>query len=159
MKTIIVTGVPCTGKTTLAKNIAKLLKFKYIDVNKIIAKYNLTSGYDTKRKSKIVDTKKLSNILIKLIKSSKKRLIIDSHLSHYLPRNYVGLCIVTVCELKTLRKRLKNRGYNVNKVRENLDAEIFDICLQEAIENKHNIIVIDTSKKIPINKIKKICQA
>ena len=35
-----------------------------------------------------------------------------------------------------------------NKVRENLDAEIFDICLNEAKENKHKIIVLDTTKGI-----------
>ena len=28
-----------------------------------------------------------------------------------------------------------------------MDAEIFDICLNEAIEAKHNIIILDTTKR------------
>ena len=72
--------------------------------------------------------------------------MIDSHLSHYLPPKYVSLCIVTKCELKNLEKRLKKRGYVQTKIRENLDCEIFDICLNEAKENKHKIKIVDTTK-------------
>jgi adenylate kinase len=143
---ICVTGTPCTGKSTLAKKITKKIKGKYIDVNKIISKYKLSEGYDKKRKSKIVDIKKLNKVLINIIKKSKNSLVIDSHLSHYLPKKYVDLCIITKCDLKVLQKRLKKRGYNKDKIRENLDAEIFDVCLNEARKKGHNIIVIDTTK-------------
>jgi len=39
-----------------------------------------------------------------------------------------------------------------------LDAEIFDICLNEAKENKHKIVVVDTTKgiKTSLNSISKI---
>ena len=63
MKTIIVTGTPCTGKTTIAKKLSKKLNYKYIDVSKLITKHNLSSGYDKKRKCKIIDTKKSNNFL------------------------------------------------------------------------------------------------
>lgn len=154
MKVIIVTGSVCTGKTTIAKKIAKFLKARYIDVNNIIRKENLSEGYDRKRKCKIVDEKKLVKSLVKLIKNSKEDLVIDSHLSHYLPSKYVDLCIVTTCDLKRLKKRLEKRGYDRNKVRENLDAEIFEVCLSEAKEVGHNIQVVDTSKK---ENVKRLC--
>ena len=171
MKVIIVTGTPGTGKTTLAKKLAKKLNFGYFDVNKTIKKYKLFEGYDEKRKTKIVDANKLNRALIKeisLIRNSlnkksinkklnkkiKEGIIIDSHLSHYLPKKYVDLCIVTKCDLKILEKRLKEKKYDKNKVRENVDAEIFDICLNEALENKHKIIVIETSKRTDFSKIK-----
>ena len=83
----------------------------------------------------------------KLIKASKKDLVIDSHLSHHLPAKYVDLCYVMKCDLKKLKKRLINRGYSNNKVRENLDAEILQVCLLEALLNKHRVKVVDTSKK------------
>ncbi len=146
MKAIIVTGSVGSGKTTLSKKLAKKLKFKYIDVNKIIKKYNLSESYDKKRKCKVVDVKKLNLILIDLIKKSKKGLIIDSHMSHYLPKKYVDLCIVAKCEIKELSKRLKKRKYDQNKVKENVECEIFDICLNEARKAKHKIIIIDTTK-------------
>ena len=198
MKVIIVTGTPSTGKTTLSKKLAKKLNYYYLDIHIIISKYKLSEGYDKKRRTKIVDVKKLNRALIKeisIIKNSIKKnslerssvstpltikmvsptkfnkirynelnsikniknnknimggIIIDSHLSHYLPKRYVDMCIVTKCDLKELKRRLKKKKYPYNKIRENLDAEIFDICLNEAKESRHKVIIIDTTKGINI---------
>ncbi|MEM2131013.1 MAG: AAA family ATPase [Candidatus Woesearchaeota archaeon] len=159
MKVIIVSGTPGTGKTTIAKKIAKEKKYEYIDVNKVIEKqnkkYNIISGFDKKRDSKIIDIDNLNNALIELIKNKQnqeknkekktKGLIIDSHLAHYLPKEYVDLCIITKCDLKELKKRLEKRKYSKNKVRENLDAEIFDVCRIEALEKGHKVKIINTT--------------
>ena len=77
-------------------------------------------------------------------KDSVKGLVIDSHLSHYLPKEYVDTCIITKCNLKLLKKRLEERGYSKNKVRENLDVEIFDTCRLEALEAGHKVKIIET---------------
>jgi len=148
MKTIIVTGSVSSGKTTVSRKLAKKLNLKYIDVNKLIKEEKLGCGYDKKRKCKIIDVNILNESLIKLIKNSKQNLIIDSHLSHYLPNRYVDLCIVTKCRLRILEKRLKKRNYDENKVKENLTVEIFDTCLNEAKALNHNVLVIDTTKGI-----------
>jgi len=153
MKVIAVTGTPGTGKTTLSKKLALKLGFSYLDVNKIIKKYNLSEEYDKKRKTKIIDIKKLNKELIKEIKSIKNGLIIDSHLSHYLPKKNVDVCIVTKCNLKLLEKRLKKRRYSKLKIRENLDSEIFDICSNEAKEKGHKVLVVDTTKTVNMSKI------
>jgi len=158
MMVVAVTGVPGTGKTTLSKNLAKRLSFFYMDVNKLISKYKLSEGYDRKRKTKIVDIKKLNRFLILQIKNLKKDkkikgVIIDSHLSHCLPKKYVDLCIVTKCDIKELSRRLKKKGFHKSKIKENLQAEIFDVCYNEALELKHNIIFVDTTKGFNINHI------
>jgi adenylate kinase len=188
MKVIIVTGTPGTGKTTLSKKLVGMLGFHYIDVNEIVKKYGISEGYDRKRKTKVIDVKKLNKALIKEIKtyteknsiiSSNKKIslkikktlknhnknkliknkklkngiIIDSHLSHHLPKKYVDLCVVVKCDLKVLEHRLKKKGYSKGKVRENLDAEIFDVCLNEAKQFGHMIVVIDTTKDCSINSI------
>lgn len=144
VKIVIVTGSVGSGKTTFAKNFAKGHKAKYVDVNELIKEYNLSEGYDKKRKCKVIDTDKLNKVLIKIIKNSKEDLIIDSHLSHYLPPKYVNLCIVTKCNIKKLRDRLKKRGYSKAKVEENVDAELFDVCFNEAKELGHKIKVVYT---------------
>lgn len=159
MKVIAVSGVPATGKTTLSKKLAKKLDFYYIDVNKLISRYKLSEGYDRKRRTKIVDVNKLNKLLINKINQFQKNkkikgIVIDSHLSHYLPKKYVNLVVVTKCGIKKLSKRLKKRKYSQNKIKENLQAEIFDVCYNEAFEGKHRIIVIDTTKGFNINKIK-----
>ena len=152
MKVICITGAPGTGKTTLSKNLAKMLNFLYLDVNKLISKHKLFEGYDKKRKTKIVDAGNLARFLIRKIKSYKnqslKGIIIDSHLSHYIPKNHVDLCIVAKCDIKELGRRLKTRGYSEIKIKENIQAEIFDICREEALERRHKILVIDSAKKI-----------
>ncbi len=154
---VIVTGSVGTGKTTLSKKLAKQHKYDYLDVNSLIKKKKFHSDYDRKKRCYIVDTKKLNKELIKIIKSSKNQtLIIDSHLSHYLPKKHVDLCIVTKCDLKVLNKRLKKRSYNKQKIRENLDCEIFDICLNEAKEKGHKVVVVDTTKKKNKNYLKPV---
>ena len=158
MRVIVVSGTPGTGKTTLSKKLAKKLNFYYVNVNELISKHRLDEGYDKKRKTKIVDIRKLNKYLIKeinFIKNIKKisGIIIDSHLSHYLPRKYADFCIVTKCDIKELNKRLKKKKFNKNKLQENLQAEIFDICLNEARQRNHNVIVVDTTKGFNINAV------
>ncbi len=152
MKTIIVTGSVGTGKTTLSKKLSQKLSFPDLDVNKFIKDKKLFSGYDKKKKSYIVDTNKLNKEIIKELNKVKKKhpkgIIIDSHLSHHLPPKYVDLCIVTKCSLKTLQNRLKTKKYSKQKIRENLDCEIFDVCYNEALEKKHKIKIVETDKKI-----------
>ncbi|MFP4402874.1 MAG: adenylate kinase family protein [Candidatus Woesearchaeota archaeon] len=152
-KVIIVSGTPGTGKTTLSEILAKKINAKYVDVNTIIKNNKLNNEYDDEKKCYIIDEKKLVEKLKKMIKNSKNSLVIDSHLSHYLPKDVVGLCIITKCELKELEKRLKKRKYNKQKVRDNLDCEIFEVCKIEAIENNHNIIEVFTDKTIDYNQI------
>jgi len=150
MKVIIVTGTPCTGKTTYAKEFAKKNKYKYIDVNKVIKENKLREYYDNKRKCYVVDIEKLNKILIEIMKLEKKKekgLVIDSHLSHYLPKRYIDLCVVTKCNLKELKKRMEKRKYSKAKIKENLQAEIFDVCLVEAKEKGHKIKIVNTSSK------------
>lgn len=146
MACIIVTGTPGAGKTEIAKEVARKLKLKYIDANDIIKKEKLAEGYDKERKTSIVDESKLASALVKVIKK-EKGIVIDSHMSHYVPSKYVNLCIVTKCKIPILRERMKRRGYPKLKIKENLDAELFDVCFNEAYEFGHNLLVIDTTKK------------
>ncbi|MBI5393159.1 AAA family ATPase [Candidatus Woesearchaeota archaeon] len=160
MKVIIITGTPCTGKSTLAKELSKYLPAKLLDVNQVINKHKMKESYDKLRDTYIIDTKKLNKVLIGYITQEKKAkthyLIIESHLSHYLPSKYVSLCIITACDLKILQSRLKKRNYNQAKVRENLDAEIFEIIHHEAKQSHRKISRIDTTKGITLNSLNKI---
>lgn len=159
MKTLIITGTPGTGKTAIAKKLSKRLGYYYLNVNSFIEKSKLYEDYDRKRKTRIVDIRKLSKALadfIDLLKVKKyKGIIIDSHLSHYLPSRYTDLCIVAKCGIKELSKRLKRKGFHKSKIMENIQAEIFGICYNEAVERRHKVMVVDTTKGINISKIAK----
>ena len=154
---IIVSGTPGTGKTTLSKKLAKELKFKYVDVNKIIKRFNLIESYDKARKTNVIDIYKLNRVLIKFIKQGKN-LVIDGHLSHNLPKQYVDLAVITKCNLKKLEKRLERKRWSKSKIRENMDSEIFNICFEEAKQQKHKILVVDTTKRVDIDKLSRNIQ-
>lgn len=142
---IAVTGSPATGKSTLAKRLAEELGLEHIDLNKAIVEKGWHEGRDEKRDTLIVDETSLTRRVKSLLKP-KKSYVVDSHLSHFISSEMVNVCIVCTCELKELRRRLEKRGYADKKVRENLDAEIFENCKLEAQENGHNIIIVEMSK-------------
>ncbi|RMF55048.1 AAA family ATPase [Candidatus Woesearchaeota archaeon] len=151
---IAVSGTPGTGKSTLAKELAKALRYYYVDVLKFIKENKLSDGFDKERDCEIIDVKKLNKALEKFLKS--KNAVVDSHLSHNLPKKLVDICIITKCELKELRRRLELRKYSEKKIRENLEAEIFDTCYQEADQKGHKTIVVDTTKGFKIKEIIKL---
>lgn len=149
---IAVSGSPGTGKTTVAKELAKKLKYKYLDVNALIKERGLSSGHDDVRNCEIIAVDVLNNELADIIKEDCG-FVIDSHLSHYLPKEWVDFCIIIKCDIKVLEERLKKRKYTKDKIRENLDVEIFDTILNEAKEAEHNIVEVDTTKGYDIDKI------
>lgn len=148
MKVIAVTGSVGTGKTTLAKMIAGKSHYDYLDVNRLIREKGLGEGHDEKKDCFIVDEKKLARALVEFLDSSKKDVVIDSHMSHFLDKKYVDLCIVTKCKIEVLKDRLSERGYDDSKIKDNIEAEIFNVCLDEAKERGHDVIVVDTSEGI-----------
>ena len=148
MKVIIITGTPGAGKSTLAKKLAQELKFQRVDLDK---HYKVIStGYNKKKQSYDIDIKKFTRLIKE--KAKTRNIIVDSHIAQLLPK-----CIALTCsDLKKLKRRLQNRNYSKKKIRENLDVEIFQVCLQEARERGHKIIIVDACKDINLKLIHKI---
>ena len=136
---IAITGTPGCGKTTVSRALNKKLKYKLIDLNKTIKKNKIYSGYDRKRKSYIVDINKLK----KSFKTFKKEnMIIDSHLSHFLP---LDIIIVLRCQPNELDRRMRLKKWNKEKRRENFEAELIGLISYEARQLNKNVYEIDTS--------------
>lgn len=146
---IVITGTPGVGKSTLAVFLQKKFGWRRLDIHKYYSQ--LSDGYNNKKKCYDLSLPKLKKKVLAVRDRDTTPLIIDSHVAHYLPSKMVDLCVVlTQSNLKKLKKRLEQRGYGRNKVRENLDAEIMQVCLAEAQEQGHRLLVFDdlTSKKI-----------
>ena len=144
-KLIIITGTPGTGKTTLARCLTHKLNYYRLDLHKYYSQ--LSIAYNRKKRCYDIDIKKFQTLVRQQIKAHPEGLIIDSHITHHLPASLVKVCIVLTCsDLKILHTRLQKRKYSKQKIRENLDAEIFQVCLDEAKERGHKVIVIDTFK-------------
>ena len=155
MVVILVTGTPGVGKTQVAKVIAKKYHLTYINLTRFIKKHKLYERYDKKWHTFLVNPKKITPTIRKIIQKNKN-CVIDSHLSHYVNKKYADLCIVVTCDISLLKKRLENRKYSPLKIRENLDAEIFEVCLTEAKERKHKIKVIDTNRGLRETSLKNL---
>ena len=144
---IVVSGTPGTGKTKFSKKLAKELKFNYLDIKNFSRKNKI---YDKIEKNcLVIDEKKL----VKELKKLKGDYVIDGHLSHYLKADY---CVICKCDLKVLKKRLEKRKYSKQKVKDNLEAEIFDVCFIEAKKIQKNVLVLDTSKDYNFKEVVKV---
>jgi len=69
---IVISGTPGTGKSALAKKLMKSLNYPLLDINKFIKQKRLSEGYDKKRKTNLIDTKKLNKAIISEIKKVQK---------------------------------------------------------------------------------------
>ncbi|MEW6097188.1 MAG: adenylate kinase family protein [bacterium] len=138
---IAITGVPCVGKTTVSKLLAKRLKYKYMNINELAENLNAYIGYDKKLKSKIVDVKKISKEIDKM----KNDIVLDGHFSHEFK---VDTVIILRCNPKILEKRLKKKyPKNPFKVKENVDTEILGVITSEVLKLNKKFYEIDTTNK------------
>ncbi|HLD85182.1 MAG TPA: adenylate kinase family protein [archaeon] len=142
---IALTGTPGTGKTAVAKLLAKSMKAGLIDIKKEAALTKHT--YDKKRKSKEIDTVLLQRAIDKKISASKSDIILlEGHLSHFLKSDII---IILRTDPAVLEKRLKKRHWNREKIRENIEAEILDVITIESLAKPSKLMEINTSKMTP----------
>ncbi len=147
-RAIIVTGTPGTGKTRFSRLLAHKLGIGSVNVTKFARRHNLIKSYDRKRRTHVVDELRLRHELEKYLTSLKERVLVEGHYSATLvPTRLVDVVFVLRCNPKILRDRLRRRGYPQAKIRENVEAEVLDICLSEALATHplQKIAEIDTS--------------
>ncbi len=153
---IAVSGTPGVGKTHLSIELAKRLSAEYVNITDYCQTNNLFDSYDTDSDTHGVDIALLEKSLRKYCDLSQIY-VLDSHLLHDFSIDFVDVLIICTCELPVLQKRLQKRGYSEEKIRENLDAEIFQICQYDAIENGFKPIVVDCTKPLD-NKLNELAK-
>jgi len=143
---ISITGTPGTGKTSVARELARA-GWVHLELNKLVKKEKLYSGFDKKRKTWIVDEKKLKKFVEDFIKKNpQKNIVVDSHISHILPAKFFSAVFVLRCEPKILEKRLKEKKWSKEKIRENVEAEIIGLIEWEAKQKHGKVFVINLRK-------------
>ena len=142
---IAITGTPGTGKTSVANHLREN-GFKVVDLNKLAIDKRLLSGYDKKRNSKIVDIDKVNDYLTDL-KPEDDIIFIEGHLSHLLKN--VDFVVLIRMHPKKLKKNLLKKGWQQEKIKENIQAEILDIILCESVDlhGSNPLIEIDSTDK------------
>jgi adenylate kinase len=135
-RVILITGTPCTGKTSTAKQLISMLDALYINLTDYAKTYNLTLGEDKQRKTIIINEEKMRSKLTETISSANKaNIIIDGHYaSAVTPKKLVTNVFVLRRNPKELKQFMEKCGFEGAKLWENLSAEILDICLVEAVQ-------------------------
>lgn len=134
-RVILLTGTPCTGKTTTAKALATKLNAAYINLTDYAKANNLTLGEDKERNTLIIDEEKMPEKLAETIDATDNvNIIIDGHYaSAVTPTKHVAQVFVLRRNPKELKLFMEKCGYTGSKLWENLQAEIIDVCLGEAV--------------------------
>jgi adenylate kinase len=137
-RVILITGTPCTGKTTLAKQLTTKLNASYINLTEFANTHNLTLGEDKKRKTTIINEEKMRRKLAETINTTDNTtIIIDGHYaSAVTPPNLTTHVFVLRRNPKELKQQMQKCGFEGAKLWENLAAEILDTCLIEAMQTQ-----------------------
>ena len=146
--TLLITGVPGTGKTTAAKLLSEKTGAALLDINKIVEVARLYSGVDETDGAKLVRMKELQTELSSAIRSEKRSIIAEGHLGCEM-KLPVSRVIVLRCEPKVLRQRMAARNYPPAKVSANALSEALDYCtiLSDKNYGKKKVWEIDTTER------------
>lgn len=138
------TGTPGVGKTTTGRMLAKRLGIGFIDLPEFVSANNLYTerlGDGTM----VVDPRRLERHLSRNVKEDT---VIAGHITVRV-RGHETRCIVLRLNPLQLRKRLEERGYSVEKVAENVEAEFLGVVYLDAIRvfGKNRVSQIDVTGK------------
>ena len=148
----VITGVPGVGKTTLSRMLAELTGGVHVDLSELAERRGIISGYDESRGTSIVDLELMRKELAVLLEGGEGPLILDGHFApEVVPPGAVSLALVLRRAPWILRGELAARGFPEEKVRENVEAELLDVCLVDAIDSlgRERVCEVDTTGKTP----------
>jgi adenylate kinase len=133
---IALTGTPGTGKTAIGKTLREVYGLEVVDLNEVIHSHHYYVTWDEDRDCGVVDLKALK------AHQFSDGLILEGHLSHNLS---VDRVIVLRTEPAVLRARLQEKGYSERKIQENVEAEVLDVILVEALALHNNVFEVDST--------------
>eukprot|EP00045_Choanoeca_perplexa_P015041 m.181759 g.181759 ORF g.181759 m.181759 type:complete len:177 (-) comp16874_c0_seq12:3112-3642(-) len=156
---ILVCGTPGTGKTSFCEELATRTGFIHLDISKLAIERELLEEYDEARQTSVLDEDKVIDELDDEndINVMQGGYIVDYHSCDFFPERYFQLVLVLRTDNAVLWERLSAREYHLEKIQENVQAEIMQVVLEEArtsynaqiVQERHDVglgllVVCDT---------------
>ena len=147
-KAIVITGTPGVGKTSIALELAKRLKAKYINLGEVALNKNMILKKDEERDTYVIDENMLRRSIELEISKTNGLIVIDSHFGEIINDDLVELVFVLRLNPLKLFERLISRGYTKSKAKENIEAELLGVCTYNALSAHPNkVCEIDATGK------------
>lgn len=151
MSVILLGGSPGTGKTKIAKILGSKLSVEVISLGELADESGCITAQDKARNTGIINEDCLVDALIELTEDKSKRLVIEGHYIDLVPSSSVQWIFILRTHPDTLKKRLSERDYSVEKVSENVEAEVIGVCQMDALDafGEARVFEIDTTELSP----------
>lgn len=145
---ILITGTPGVGKTSFSMLLVDKLneiypekKYKNVNIGKLINEKHLYKKWNDKFDVPEFDDEMVINELEPIVKEGG--IVLDFHSSAFLPEEWIDLVVLLRCNNTLLYDRLKARGYNENKIQENVECEIMEVTSEEVRDSYKEEIIIE----------------
>ncbi|KMV65248.1 putative kinase [Encephalitozoon cuniculi EcunIII-L] len=130
---ILVAGTPGVGKTTFSSRISEMFGIPHIEMSRYIEENNLYEEYSETYKSLLFDDRAVRKSL-EMHVIGKDSYIVDTHSCGMVKGMSFDLIFLLTAPVEVLYKRLKKRGYDEDKIKENIECEIFGVVEEEVEE-------------------------
>jgi len=142
----LIIGTPGVGKSRLANALGRKLKLDVIDLGVVVKAKKLYQKYDSTAQSFVIDNRKVKDYLDTQL-MDKDAVIATHYLDRLIPAARVRLAIVLRLDPRILARRLRARDWTWMKTWENIESELVDVCLEEAVRvlGKKKVVQIDTT--------------
>ncbi|KJE94497.1 TATA box binding protein (TBP)-associated factor [Capsaspora owczarzaki ATCC 30864] len=144
---ILITGTPGVGKTTLCELVSAATGYPHYNVSQMAKDGNMLDGWDEEYQTHLLDE------LEPLVHPGGA--IVDYHGCELFPKRWFDLVVVLCADNTVLYDRLSARGYTGKKLSDNVESEIMQVILQEAHESYDAEIILhlenDTTEQMEQN--------
>ena len=140
---VAISGTPAVGKTSVARELGRMLGWRVVNLNKFAREKRLFCGHDEERECDIVDVDMVRKLLREEIRGNEN-VIVESHYAHSVDSD---MLFILRAEPGELRRRARAKGWPERKVEENVLAETMGVCVSEAMDEGREFYEIDTTGK------------